>query len=76
MSPHKLTSFAFPPQIFNDICEKDMCDSGQCKTEIKFNKDQMFPVLTDTESFVSVGHQLSYRCKCRQGYAGQSSASF
>ena len=56
--------------MFNDICEKDMCDSGQCKTEIKFNQDQMFPVLTDSESFVSVGHKLSYRCKCRQGYAG------
>lgn len=66
-----ITTFLCILQIFNDICEKDMCDSGQCKTEIKFDQNQMFPVLTDSATFVSVGHQLSYRCKCRQGYAGQ-----
>ncbi|ELU08218.1 hypothetical protein CAPTEDRAFT_222745 [Capitella teleta] len=55
--------------IFNDVCEKDTCTMGKCETEIHI-LPEMFPIVTDEQSFVTARHNLGWYCDCQSGYGG------
>lgn len=57
-------------KVFTDICEKDMCEGGQCVGFVEFDKDSLVPVMLDGGSFVSAKHTHSYECECPNGYIG------
>ncbi len=60
-------------EVFNDICTKDTCDKkGQCKTEINFSNENVFSILTDSESYASPMYSHTHRCKCKSGFGGKS----
>lgn len=58
-------------KIFTDICEKDMCEGGQCIGFVEFDKDSLIPVMMDGGSFVSARHSYSYECECPNGNIGK-----
>ena len=58
-------------QIFNDVCPKDACVEGVCKTVVLFQEDGLYPIITESESFVTTMHQMSYKCECRRPFIGK-----
>ena len=61
-------------KVYSDICEKDMCEGGQCVGLIEFDQNSLVPVMMDGGSFVSAKHSYTYECECPNGYVGKKSA--
>ena len=57
-------------KVFSDICEKDMCEGGQCIGFVEFDKESLVPVMMEGGSFVAAKHRYSYECECPNGYVG------
>ena len=57
-------------RAFNDICTKDLCGQGKCRTKIVFDKDSVYTILTENQSYVSAKHSLTYECVCKEGRGG------
>ncbi|CAH1776950.1 unnamed protein product [Owenia fusiformis] len=59
-------------KIVNDVCPKDFCDNGDCKSVVEFHNDQdPYVIYSDTESYVSIRHSLKPNCECNDGYGGE-----
>ena len=56
-------------KVFNDVCRKDSCNKGRCKTTITFKDD--YTIMTATQSYVTATHQFGYVCKCKPGFTGE-----
>ena len=57
-------------KIFNNVCSKDSCLEGECTTLFQFNGDQAFTIMSDSESYVSIPHVITYKCSCKPGVKG------
>ena len=57
-------------KVFNDVCSKDKCNRGKCKTTIHFQDDQVYTIITATQSYVTARHEFGYVCKCKPGFTG------
>lgn len=60
-------------KVFADICEKDMCEGGECVGFIEFDKNSLVPVMMDGGSFVAAKHKYTYECECPNGNIGRLS---
>ena len=64
-------------KVVSDICPDDeddfeVCGEGTCVTEVEFVPGEELTIVTRDESYVSPKHRLTYRCKCKRGYAGMT----
>lgn len=57
-------------QVYNSICDSDMCEEGRCYSFLEFNKDILVPIMLDDQVFVAAEHQYLHECRCTDGYIG------
>ncbi|XP_060561268.1 LOW QUALITY PROTEIN: protocadherin Fat 1-like [Ruditapes philippinarum] len=62
-------------KVFSDVCEKDMCEGGECLGFVEFDKDSLVPILMDGGSFVAAKHRYTYECECPNGNIGDNCLS-
>ncbi|XP_064610099.1 protocadherin Fat 1-like isoform X2 [Liolophura sinensis] len=58
-------------KVFNDICERDFCDQGECFSYVEFNKESVVRVVLDDETYVTAQHKYARKCQCHEGYGGE-----
>jgi len=61
-------------RVFNNVCNKESCLNDNdalvgvdCVTVVSLDGETPITIVTNSESFVSVKHQLTRKCVCRQG---------
>jgi len=59
-------------RVFNSVCSRDSCvadgvASMDCVTVVTLDASAPRTIISERESFVSAGHQLSVKCVCRPG---------
>jgi len=67
--------FCYFIQVSNNVCTKDSCVDGDCTTVYRFRPDDSFAIMTDSESYVSVPHDATFKCTCKPGAAGSLPAT-